>query len=217
MSRTIVIGDVHGCAEELRALLLRLGRQPGDEFIFLGDLVNKGPDSHGAIRLVRELPQASCLLGNHELRLLNYRRDGDKKPLKDYDWETLRTLEPADWAFLENLPLTRYLPALGIVLVHGGFLPNQPWQDQPADVVTRIQVIDEKGRPRKRNDAPQCPSWADLWQGPPFVIYGHTPRPEIYRTTWALGIDTGCVYGGHLTACILPEKEIVQVPALRKY
>jgi hypothetical protein len=113
--------------------------------------------------------------------------------------------------------LTYEEPALNLVLVHGGFLPGQPWQRQPAEVVTRIQVIDRDGQPRKRADAPDAPFWADLWNGPPYVIYGHTPRPEIYKLKWSLGLDTACVMGGHLTAFILPEKRFVQVKARQRY
>ena len=69
----------------------------------------------------------------------------------------------------------------------------------------------------KRADAPEAPSWADLWNGPPFVVYGHTPRAEIYKRKWSVGIDTACAMGGHLTAFILPEKRFVQVKARRPY
>ena len=115
------------------------------------------------------------------------------------------------------MPLTFEEPELNIVFVHGGFLPDEPWQKQPAEVVTRIQVIDRDGRPAKRADAPGAPLWADLWSGPPFVVYGHTPRPDIYKLKWSVGIDTGCVYGGHLTAYVLPEKRFLQVKARQRY
>ena len=68
-----------------------------------------------------------------------------------------------------------------------------------------------------RADAPGAPLWADLWNGPPFVIYGHTPRPEVHKLKWSLGIDTACAMGGHLTAFILPEKRFVQVKARQRY
>lgn len=113
--------------------------------------------------------------------------------------------------------LTFEEPELATVFVHGGFLPGQPWQKQPAEIVTRIQVVTPGGKPAKRADSPDSPVWADLWNGPPFVIYGHTPRPEIYKLKWSVGIDTGCVMGGHLTACVLPEKQFIQVRARKAY
>jgi hypothetical protein len=184
--------------------------------ILLGDLVNRGPDTNKVLALAREAG-VSSLLGNHELRLLNFRRTGDKKTLKEGDLETFEKLQAEDWSFIEAMPLTLEEPALNLVFVHGGFLPHEPWQKQPAEIVTRIQVIDDNGQAAKRADEPGAPAWADLWSGPPFVVYGHTPRPEIYKLKWSLGIDTGCVQGGYLTAYVLPEKRFVQVKARQRY
>jgi len=214
--RLIAIGDIHGCFQEFAELIERLELTKDDQLILLGDLVNRGPDSSKVIDLARA-HRAIALLGNHELRLLNYRRTNDTAFQKETDAETAAKLFPADWSYLEAMPLTHYVEELQTVFVHGGFLPNEPWQKQPAQVVTRIQVIDADGRPRKRADAPDAPAWAELWNGPPLVVYGHTPRPEIYKLKWSLGIDTGCVMGGHLTAYILPEKRFVQVKARRAY
>lgn len=105
----------------------------------------------------------------------------------------------------------------GVVFVHGGFLPGRPWQKQPARIVTRIQVVGKDGEPRKRSEEPAAPHWSTLWVGPPFVVYGHTPRDDVARTKWTLGIDTACVLGGHLTAYILPERRLVQVKARECY
>jgi predicted phosphodiesterase len=214
--RLIAIGDIHGCHEEFAELLSLLELKADDRLILLGDLVNRGPDSHRVIELARA-HRAISLLGNHELRLLNYRRTRDLNYAKEHDLETFDQLRPDDWTYLENMSLTYEEPALNLVFVHGGFLPGQPWQRQPAEVVTRIQVIDRDGQPRKRADVPDAPFWADLWSGPPYVIYGHTPRPEIYKLKWSLGLDTACVMGGHLTAFILPEKRFVQVKARQRY
>lgn len=214
--RLIAIGDIHGCYAELTELLERVEPAKEDQLVFLGDLVNRGPDSLRVIDLARQ-HRALCLLGNHELRLLNYRRTKDPEYLKESDEDTYAKLRPEDWAFLEQMPLTHSVEELQTVFVHGGFLPSEPWQNQPANVVTRIQVIDREGRPRKRADCEDCPAWADLWSGPPFVVYGHTPRSEIYKLKWSVGIDTACVMGGYLTAYILPEKRFVQVKARRRY
>ena len=83
--------------------------------------------------------------------------------------------------------------------------------------MTRIQVIGKDGEPHKRSEMPDAPHWSELWPGPAFVVYGHTPRPEVARTKWTLGIDTACVLGGALTAYVLPEKKIVQVKARQAY
>jgi len=214
--RLIAIGDIHGCHQEFAELLERLSLTKDDRLILLGDLVNRGPDSCRVIDLARQY-RAISLLGNHELRLLNYRRTKAAYNNKEADAETFSKLRPEDWTYLEAMPLTHYVEELNTVFVHGGFLPDEPWQRQTASVVTRIQVIDRDGQPRKRAEAPESPLWADLWNGPPFVVYGHTPRPEIYKLKWSVGIDTACVMGGHLTAYILPEKRFVQVKARRRY
>ena len=214
--RLIAIGDIHGCHLEFAELLARLAPAREDRVILLGDLINRGPDSSKVMDLARA-SKATSLLGNHELRLLEYRQTGDKGLLKNGDFATFEKLRPEDWTLIGAMPLTFEEPALNIVFVHGGFLPDQPWQKQPAEVVTRIQVIDREGRPAKRADKPDAPAWADRWIGPPYVVYGHTPRPEIYRRKWSVGIDTGCVQGGHLTAYILPEKRVLQVKARQRY
>ena len=214
--RLIAIGDIHGCHVEFAELLSRLSLTKDDRLILLGDLVNRGPDSTKVIDLARA-NNAIALLGNHELRLLNYRRTKDPDFQKEDDQATFAQLRAEDWTYLESMLLTHYVEELNMVFVHGGFLPGEPWQRQPASVVTRVQVIDRDGRPRKRAECPDCPFWADLWNGPPFVVYGHTPRPEIYRLKWSVCIDTGCVMGGALTAYVLPEKRFVQVKARRRY
>ncbi|HYD85376.1 MAG TPA: metallophosphoesterase, partial [Opitutus sp.] len=197
-------------------LLEKLDLQRSDRVVLLGDLINRGPDSAGVIELARRHADIA-LLGNHELRLLNYRKTGDPTHLKKTDYDTLKQLSRRDWAYLEKLPLTYHVRSHDIVLVHGGFLPAQPWRQQPARVVTRIQNIDRDGNPRKRSDAPDCPHWSSFWKGPPFVVYGHTSRPHVHRRKWSLGIDTSCAMGGSLTACILPETKIVQVKAHETY
>ena len=214
--RLIAIGDIHGCHAEFAELLAQLALTRDDRLVLLGDLVNRGPDSCKVLDLARAY-RAIALLGNHELRLLKYRRTGDKKYLKEQDLDTFAKLQPEDWAFLEKMPLTFEESELNVVFVHGGFLPGVDWQKQSAEIVTRIQVVDHDGQPAKRTEAPNAPAWADLWSGPPFVVYGHTPRPEIYKLKWSLGLDTACVLGGNLTAYVLPEKRFVQVKARQRY
>ena len=214
--RLIAIGDIHGCHAELAELLERLAPAPDDRIVLLGDLINRGPDSIKVIDIARTL-NAVSLLGNHERRLLGYWHTKDRSLLKETDEETFARMRPGDWAYLETMILTHYAPEYGTVFVHGGFVPGQPWQEQSAEVVTSVQVIDRDGRPRRRAEFPDGPAWADLWTGPPFVVYGHTPRPEIYKLKWSVDIDTACVMGGHLTAFVLPDNRFVQVKARKNY
>ena len=212
MPRTIAIGDVHGCANEFEELLAAIDPRPEDRLIQLGDLVNRGPDSKRVLDLAREYG-VEAILGNHEIRLLRYHREGDATILKEYDQPTLAMLDDADWAYLERLPKFKYDGLIDTVFIHGGFLPTQPWQTQPVEITTEIQVIDKQGRPAKRSDAPDGSPWADHWNGPPFVVYGHTPRPNVVERKSSMGIDTGCVYGGHLTAFVVDDRSLIQVRA----
>ena len=214
--RLIAVGDIHGCHKEFEDLLDKLDLKKDDRLILLGDLISRGPDSGKVVALAREYATAS-LLGNHELRHLNYRRTDDPSHLNKYDYATMEQLRGKDWDYLESMKLTYEDEDLGVVFVHGGFLPDRPWQKQPARIVTRIQVVGKDGEPHKRSEMPDAPHWSTLWEGPPFVVYGHTPREDVVRTKWTLGIDTSCVLGGFLTAYVLPEKKIVQVKARETY
>lgn len=214
--RLIAVGDIHGCHKEFEDLLDKLDLRKDDRLVLLGDLISRGPDSGKVVELARKHATVS-LLGNHELRHLNYRRTDDPTHLKKYDYATMEQLRGRDWDYLESMKLTYEDAELGVVFVHGGFLPDRPWHKQPARIVTRIQVVGKDGEPHKRSEMPDAPHWSTLWEGPPFVVYGHTPREEVVRTKWTLGIDTACVLGGFLTAYILPEKKIVQVKARETY
>ena len=216
MSRTIAIGDVHGCANEFEELLTKLELKPDDLVIQVGDLVNRGPYSHRVIELAREY-QVKSIIGNHELRLLTARVKNKPSLLNQYDLITLQELTKDDWNYLEAMPNFVYEAQIDTVVVHGGFLPNKPWQMQGSDIITNIQVIDNKGRAAKRSDAPDAAPWADSWGGSPFVVYGHTPRLNVFERKGSIGIDTGCVYGGHLTAYIIEDKSLIQVRAHNAY
>lgn len=214
--RTVVIGDIHGCADELEALLDAIHPTPEDRLIAVGDLVNRGPSSERVLQLARRhgiLP----ILGNHERRFLAAKSGKASKFLKNGDRRSFRQLADADWEWVASWPHVLELPELHALVVHGGFAPFQEWAEQRPDVVTRIQVLTRKLRPAKRSEAPTGRPWADLWEGPQHVYYGHTPRPGVLQHPHATGLDTGCVYGGHLTAVILPDREFVQVKARDRY
>jgi len=216
MRRTIAIGDIHGCADEFEELLQALDIRKKDRLIQVGDLINRGPDSHRVLKIAREY-KIEAIMGNHELRLLTAHQRQDTSLLKDYDFDTVDQLTKTDWKFLKSLPNYIHDKTNRTVFVHGGFAPNQPWKEQALELITSIQVIDKNGQAAKRSDCPDGRPWADSWSGKPFVVYGHTPRPEVLSRPKSIGIDTGCVYGGHLTAYIVEEQAIVQVRAHNAY
>jgi serine/threonine protein phosphatase 1 len=102
--RLIAIGDIHGCHAEFAELLERVEPTADDQLVLLGDLVNRGPDSLKVIDLAKQ-HRAISLLGNHELRLLNYRKTKDASYLKETDEDTYERLRPDDWTYLEAMPL----------------------------------------------------------------------------------------------------------------
>jgi hypothetical protein len=232
--RTLVIGDVHGCLAELDALLRAADHAPRrDRLVFLGDLLDRGPDPVGVLRRAREL-RAECVLGNHEERHLRFaaheaRRRHDRAyriPMRPFAGR--RAAEHArlthdDLLWLAALPRILTLGG-GWVAVHAGLVPGRALQEQPPDWTMRLRYVDAKGNPvpRARGDAgePGVRRWAEAWRGPESVVYGHFPqrldepkRDEPAPGVVCLGIDTGCVYGGRLTALVLPGAEIVQVPS----
>ena len=103
--RLIAVGDIHGCHLEFAELLDRLDLGREDRLVLLGDLVNRGPDSRRVLDMARER-HAISLLGNHELRLMKYRRTGDRKYAKEHDLETFDSLRPEDWSYLDQMLLT---------------------------------------------------------------------------------------------------------------
>jgi hypothetical protein len=230
-SRTLVVGDVHGCLAELEDLLRAAGFAPGeDRLVFLGDLLDRGPDPIGVLRRVRDL-RAECLLGNHEEKHLRYaaheaRRRVDPRHRNPVHLDPRRSVEHArltrqDLAWIAGLPRVLSLGG-GWVAVHGGLVPRHPLAAQPPDSLVRLRYVDPAGNPvhRVRGDAgePGVRRWPEAWRGPESVVYGHHAREEVVVDEPApgvrcVGIDTGCVYGGKLTALVLPGAECVQVPS----
>lgn len=206
MRRTLIVGDVHGCNTELGELLQVAGWTPKDELLLTGDIIAKGPDSAGVMRRVRALG-AQSVLGNHDALLLEVRCGKVKKAHHE---EVALSLTTADWRWLQLRPLWVELPEYDAVVVHGGLLPGVALAEQPRHVVLNLRSFDARGRPSMRVDG-GIP-WAARWTGPRHVVFGHDALRGLQRHPFATGLDTGCVYGGSLTALWLPENRLVSVP-----
>lgn len=215
-ARTIIVGDVHGCREELAELLKVLKVKDPDRVICVGDIVAKGPDSRGAIQLLRDVG-ADAVRGNHDAHVLRFREGGPdvRRPLKPEHQEVLDTLRPADWRWLEALPLFIRLPEHDAVVVHAGLVPGIAVEDQDPETLLTVRSITSEGAPTKRLEGGE--PWARLWKGPEHVYFGHDAVRGLQRERFATGLDSGCVYGNQLTACVLPSAKLVQVPAKRAY
>lgn len=208
MARTILIGDVHGCAAELNDLLSKVGVTQGDRVVFVGDLVARGPDSRGVLRLVRELG-ASAVRGNHEERVLAARiatQRGEPWPKIGKGHTALaKELDELEWQQLEALPLHLDVEEHAIRVVHAGVDPARRFEDQDPWMLTHMRSLLEDGTPSDRWGAP----WGAVYRGPPHVVFGHNAQraPQIHAH--ATGLDTACVYGGALTALVLDDKQAV--------
>ncbi|CAM9932719.1 unnamed protein product, partial [Phaeothamnion confervicola] len=192
--------------------------RPGDLLVFLGDLVAKGPDSVGVVRMARELG-AVGVRGNHEFEVLRWHNilsSGGTHPLIGSEhYHIAKGLSPEDVAWLANCPWYMHSRDLDALFVHAGFvagirLPRQ----NPRLMVNMRSILPDGTVTSKHFD--NWP-WARLWEGPETVFYGHDAERGLQISEYAVGLDTGCVYGGRLTACILPERRLVSVDAKREY
>ena len=210
MARTLIVGDIHGCRAELEDLIARAGlSRKTDQLISVGDLVAKGPDSHGVLKLMRDWG-ALAVKGNHDAHVLKFRRGEEMK--KEHR-VVAKTLSEADWKYLEALPLFLRVP--GIIVLHGGAVPGIPLEQQEENALINMRSIDAQGKWSKRIEAGV--PWASLWPGPDRVVFGHDAVRGLQQWPHALGLDTGCVYGRQLTGLLLPEDRLISVPARKEW
>ena len=229
-----IVGDIHGCFDELKGLLVQLGYAVSGNFvvtppegrkvIFLGDLVDRGPNSPDVLRLVMKMVQegnALCVPGNHDVKLMKKLRGrevsvshGLAETLVQLESETPEFREQAA-TFIDGLVSHYVLDGGELVIAHAGM--REEMQGRGSGKVRDFALygettgeIDEFGLPVREN-------WAAEYRGRAMVVYGHTPVPEPEWLNRTVDIDTGCVFGGRLTALRYPEKEFVSVPAGQCY
>lgn len=183
-----VVGDVHGCRETLERLLNRIGFGPTDLFVFVGDLVRKGPDSTGVLDFVRIHDNAISVRGNNEQGLI----DGTGSAPE---------LGNDDIAYLESFPVA--ISWDDRLVVHGGVDHRKSLDDHGIHDLVSMRSLTGNGYER--------PYWFERRQRSPRVFFGHTVLSEPFETPWAVGLDTGCVHGGSLTAYDCTNEEFVSV------
>jgi bis(5'-nucleosyl)-tetraphosphatase (symmetrical) len=235
LARRIFIGDIQGCRAELEALLEVLRYDPSSDVLHpVGDLVNRGPDSLGVVRLLKGLGALS-VLGNHELHL--FQVAAGRRPPRAGD--TLAPLLAADerdalLAWLASMPFVRVFP--DIYQVHAGLHPR--WRDPAAELAgadplepsaaarfaVRARYSDSSGNLPERDDTPPGRPFSP-WHvhyrpaehGGRTVVFGHWASQGLLVRPNLRGLDTGCVWGKALTAWIAEEDRLVAVPARRAY
>jgi protein phosphatase len=246
-----IIGDVHGCYDELVTLLGQLGYQVSEEpvvdardlgvrvvaplapegsreasrkAIFLGDLVDRGPASPQVLRLVMSMVRdgtALCVPGNHDIKLLRH-LNGKKVTVNHGLAETLEQFdaEPAAFGgqvrqFLDGLVSHYVLDGGKLVVAHAGL--TEDMQGRGSGAVRAFALFGETTGEIDEFGLPVRYEWARDYRGRAMVVFGHTPVPDPEWLNNTIDIDTGCVFGGRLTALRYPERELVAVPAARVY
>lgn len=227
------IGDVHGCLGELRELLQKLGYQlNGDQVtpplgrtaVFVGDLVDRGPDSAGVLRLVMNMVgsgAALCVPGNHDEKLKRALEGKAVKALHGLD-VTLSQLDAAGEAFkaevrefIDGLISHLVLDDGRVVVAHAG-LPEK-YQGRSSGRVRSFALYGDVDGSKDDLGMPVRGDWAAAYRGAAQVVYGHTPVAKPRWVNKTIDIDTGCAFGGQLTALRYPEMELVSVDAHAQY
>jgi hypothetical protein len=257
----LVIGDVHGCFEELQKLHQKAVQEnDGLDFefvIMVGDLCNKGPQSAEVIRFVRLQEDWFSVRGNHDNGALEAALgDKGKRKKKKYKWvvegesgdsssadsssekDGQIALSDEDVGWLSELPYSLKIPGsyfrddIDTIIVHGGFIPGVELDSQEIETMINVREVtpvckveDVVGfKYHERKDGHEaivsnglvCKEprpWANVWKGPERVIFGHDARRGLqrYEGDWAIGLDSGAVYGRGMTAIILPERRLVSI------
>ncbi len=224
--RILVIGDVHGCIDELKSLVQKatMDHNKGRQFraiVLVGDLCNKGPCSAQVIRYVRSQQDWFSVRGNHDDRALMAAL-GDVECCSKPKYEWVNSLSDEDVAWMSDLPYTISISKTmfnndetsptehhDFIVVHAGLNPtivDLESQDTKTLVTVRDLKVSEKSL-----------AWANVWQGPQLVLFGHDAKRGLQRERFAIGLDSGCCYGKALTGIILPEMEFVTVNAIREH
>ena len=211
MNRTIVIGDIHGCFDELVELLEKVELSESDRVVAVGDLCVKGPKSHQVLELFSSDSRFSSVVGNHDLALVKYWL-GETTHLKSTQQRAFEELkESGDYllAYLASLPT--YIELETHVVVHAGLRQRIPLNQQKTEDLIELRTLGEDRTSRVGTP------WYEIYDGPKIALFGHWPASEPRRGKYAIGLDTGCVYGYQLTAYIIETDQFESVQARAAY
>ncbi|CAN7938215.1 unnamed protein product [Ixodes hexagonus] len=209
--QVLVIGDVHGCYNELMDLLQSSKAHDRDTLkLFVGDLVNKGPQNERVLDyLMTNNVTCQSVRGNHDevvLREYLASRDPDYKLSPENSW--IGQLNSQQAHFLQELPYTISLPSLNTIIVHAGLVPGLDLNTSPKDMVSMRNLVvkdpwEEGGIQGLSKEKEGSQPWGSLWNGPAHVYFGHDAVRKLQEWPHCTGLDTGCVYGGSLTGVFI--------------
>jgi serine/threonine protein phosphatase 1 len=211
MGRTIVVGDIHGCYDELQSLLTKLNFGNDDKVVAVGDLTVKGPKNREILELFLEDSRFSSVVGNHDLALVKYFK-GDSDHLKQTQMKAFKELLAGGRTLLEYLAsLPSYLELDSHIVVHAGLRPKVELTNQVIEDLVELRTL---GPDRTKRDGKP---WYEEYDGEKTVLFGHWPAPLPRRGKKAIGLDTGCVYGYQLTAYTIETNQFTSVNAFAAY
>lgn len=230
INRTIFIGDIHGCLEEFQELLKEMDYDSAfDRVILLGDLVDRGPDSIGVLRYAKKM-RFECVRGNHDHKILKW-YNNNKKIYQSPGAKYYDNLTDDDIGFIFSMP-TYIKVNQNVIAVHAGLKPYVPVEKQKPDDLMHLRYRDNEGKFvslrtiwKLGKEGANAHFWTEKWSGPESVFYGHNvvedletplieePQPGVK----CYGLDTGCCFGGKLTAYVLETNEVFQVKAKDVY
>lgn len=245
--RTIIIGDIHGCILELLELIDKIDLQKTDKIYFLGDLIDRGPDSVAVVKKCYELSlnyDVKLILGNHEEKFLRYLQHLENKTGMENqmsgisEFPTLiEGLSIDEINFLKNAYYSFVLKDERITMLHGGISTSikfpfpenykygmhSPKQFKGLELITKVRYLTPEGKFVSLNEeSEEDKYWADVYDGTfGHIYFGHHPFMQDYpgRFTHATGLDTGCVFGGWLSAVVIDNgnKSFISVKAKGTY
>lgn len=232
----MIVGDVHGCYDELQILLAKARSHTSKPLLIIcaGDMLRKGRKNLEMLEYIKsDCKNIFCVRGNHEQSVLR-KFDDVEKCLSDNDvW--LGTIESSDIDFLCDLPYTISIPDLKITVVHAGLVPDKPLHLQKCSVMLNMRSLERKEDVfhgtilSPTNNGKVGVPWARLWTGPNHVYFGHDAQRKLQFYEFATGLDSGCVYGGSLSSIlisldttstgklIIRSKELISVNSLHTY
>lgn len=198
--RTLVIGDIHGCYDELASMVDKFAPAGSDRIFCVGDIINRGPFSDKCIRFVKE-NNIKTVMGNHEHWYIKSWPFEDNS-VESFNFRRLEIEEHLEW--MKSLPY--YIIDEDFIIVHAGFDPAVAFKDNSKDNLVSLRTLDRTGAP-----------WFDGYYGTKHIYFGHWAKLGLMFGKYVTALDTGCVYGNTLSGYIMEENRLIQVPAKKVY
>ena len=214
--KIIIYGDLHGCLDEFKALRAKVNPSKDDREIVIGDILDRGPKSNELFTYVRE-EGIESIMGNHEYKYLRFKRHnekfletGKKNPMsfKEERLAIFDAMSDDDLAFLETLPF--FIKIDNLTLVHAGLLNKielDTADKKDLEYLLWVRYLEKDNIPLSLGKETETSKyWSELYDGQEgIIVYGHEPFEEVRVDKYSIGIDTGCVYGNKLSACVVSD------------